>query len=236
MAVAYLKYLHGKSGISRSSTGCFTEEIEARMDSEQRIHPWFALHVRTRREHIVCSHLRSKGYEYFLPLYKCNRIWSDRIKELALPLFPGYVFCRLDPQDRLPIMVIPGVFEIVGNARNPLAVDDSEIAAIQLVVKSGLPYEPWPFLPVGTRVRIDHGALQGIEGILTGVKSRFRVVVSVTLLQRSVALEVDRAWVSPADRECVSHPISLLSDPLPIASGLQISCGTQSRQLPTESR
>ena len=87
-----------------------------------------------------------------------------------LPLFPGYVFCRLDPQDRLPIMVIPGVFEIVGNAKKPVAVDDAEIAAIQSVVKSGLAYEPWPFLQVGTRVRVDHGALQGMEGILIGVE------------------------------------------------------------------
>lgn len=206
------------------------------MNPEQQIHPWFALHVRTRREHIVCCHLQAKRYEYFLPQYTCKRMWSDRVKELVLPLFPGYVFCRLDPQNRLPIMVIPGVFEIVGNLKKPMAVDDSEIAAIQLLVKSGLPYEPWPFLQVGTRVRVDHGALQGIVGILTGVKSRCRVVVSVTLLQRSVALEVDRAWVSPADRDCVTYPNIPLSNSLPTASGFHVSCGAQPVQLATQSR
>jgi len=183
--------------------------------------PWFALHVRTRREHIVCTHLQARRYEYFLPLYKCKRTWSDRVKELVMPLFPGYVFCRLDPQDRLPVMIIPGVFEIVGNSTRPLVVDEAEIAAIQSVVKSGLPYEPWPFLQVGTRVRVEHGALQGIQGILTGHKSRYRVVVSVTLLQRSVALEVNREWISPLDKEFPAAASGPVSD-------LRMSCGSQS--------
>jgi transcription antitermination factor NusG len=171
------------------------------MESTNEKYPWFALQVKSRREHIVCSHLQAKGYECFLPQYKCKRRWSDRIKEVVLPLFAGYVFCRFDPENRLPIMVVPGVIVIVGAAKKPTPVDDSEISVIQTIAKSGLPCQPWPFLRVGARVRVDYGALQGIEGILSSFKSQQRIVVSVTLLQRSVALEVDRAWLSPVSRQ-----------------------------------
>ncbi len=158
---------------------------------------WFALRVRAQHEKLVASSLHSKGYEDFLPLYRCRRRWSDRIKEIELPLFPGYVFCRFDVHRRLPILITPDVLLIVGAGKIPVPVDDDEIAALQSVVKSGLQAEPWPFLQVGQRVRIDRGALEGLEGILTEIKKPYRLVVSVTLLQRSVAVEIDYAWASP---------------------------------------
>src|ERR1700693_3660828 len=96
--------------------------------------PWFAIHVRARREKDVAERLSGTGYEWFLPLYKCRRRWSDRIKELEAPLFPGYLFCRFDPQDRLPILKTPGVIQIVGVNRTPVAVDEAEISAVQTMV------------------------------------------------------------------------------------------------------
>ncbi len=152
---------------------------------------WFALSTRSQREKMVASLLHSKGYEEFLPLYRSRRRWSDRMKAIEKPLFPGYVFCRFDVQKRLPILMTPGVRLIAGIGKTPLPVNDSEMAALQLIVQSGLQAEPWPFLQVGQRVRIERGSLQGVEGILMAIKKPYRLVVSVTLLQRSVAVELD---------------------------------------------
>lgn len=180
---------------------------------EKDTYPWFALQVRARYENYVATLLGGKGYESFLPLYKCRRRWSDRIKEVELPLFPGYLFCRFNPHKRLPILLTPGVVLIVGIGRTPAPVDEEEIAAIQTVVKSGLPAQPWPFLQIGQRLRIDYGALCGLEGILLELKGHRRIVVSVTLLQRSVAVELDSDWVSPIRQQCQPHTAAVNSWP-----------------------
>src|SRR5258706_7499214 len=139
---------------------------------------WFALLVRSQHEKTVASVLQGKGYEQFLPLYSVRRRWSDRVKELATPLFPGYVFCRFDVNHRLGILVTPGVVQIIGAGKVPLPVDDSEIAALSAIVKSGLAAEPWPFLKVGQRVRIQRGSLEGVEGVLLAMKKPYRLIVS----------------------------------------------------------
>src|SRR5271156_3942302 len=158
--------------------------------------PWFALQVRTRHEAGVADQLSGQGYDRFLPLYKVRKRWSDRIKEVDAPLFPGYLFCRFNPHDRLPILKTPGVIQIVGFQSGPAAVDESEIRSIQSLVAAGVPHQPWPFLAAGDRVRIESGPLLGLEGILTEVRSSYRFVLSVTLLQRSVAVEIDSASVT----------------------------------------
>src|SRR5271154_2910630 len=158
--------------------------------------PWFALQVRTRYEAGVADQLSRQGYEQFLPLYKLRKRWSDRIKEVNSPLFPGYLFCRFNPQDRLPILKTPGVIQIVGFNNGPAAVDEAEIHSIQTLVAAGVPHQPWPFLAAGDRVRIESGPLLGLEGILIDVKRSHRLVLSVTLLQRSVAVEIDSALVA----------------------------------------
>ncbi len=108
---------------------------------------WFAIQTRPRWEKNASILLEGKGYELFLPLYNCRRRWSDRIKEIELPLFPGYLFCRLSPQERiLPLLTTPGVVGLVGIGRRPIPIPDHEIAAVQAIVKSGLPAQPWPFL------------------------------------------------------------------------------------------
>lgn len=160
-------------------------------------YPWFALQTKSRCESVVATQLRGKGYESLLPKYKSSRNWSDRVKELELPLFPGYLFCRFNPQDRLPILVTPGVLRVVGAGKNLIPVEEAEIAAIQAVMRSGLPRQPWPAPQVGQKVRIDYGPLSGVEGILQSFKGGHRIILSVALLQRSVAVEVDESWVTP---------------------------------------
>ena len=159
--------------------------------------PWFALRIWSQKEKLVAAALESKGYEHFLPLYRSRRRWSDRVKEFELPLFPGYLFCRFDLNNRLPILVTPGVMLIVGIGKIPVPVDERELAAIQSIVGSGLKTEPWPYLHVGQKVRIERGSLEGVEGILVALKKPQRLVVSVTILQRSVAVEIDEDWACP---------------------------------------
>src|SRR6266550_174131 len=124
-----------------------------------QIYPWFAVQTRARYENFAAKQLGGRGYEVFLPLYPCKRRWSDRMHEFEMPLFPGYLFCRFNLLDRLPI-------------------------------------HPWPFLKVGEIVRVEEGPLRGLEGVLLNFKGRYRLVLSVTLLQRSVAVEVESAWVT----------------------------------------
>jgi len=158
---------------------------------------WFAVTTRPRHEKAVAKGLKTLGVETFLPLYRSRRSWSDRIKEVDLPLFAGYVFARFRLTGRVTILRTPGVRSIVSFGKFPTPIPETEIAALQEMVGSGLPLEPWPFLRVGQRVRLERGPLRGLEGILVEEKRGWRVVVSVNLLQRSVAAEVDRMWVRP---------------------------------------
>jgi transcription antitermination factor NusG len=156
---------------------------------------WYALQVRSRWENTTTNLLRSKGFETLLPTCKAKRRLSDRYKIVEAPLFPGYVFCHFDVHNRLPILITPGVISVVGRGKTPVAVDETEIHAIQAAIRSGIHMEAWPYLEVGDRVRIKDDVLDGMEGILTSFKGGHRVVISVTLLRRSVALEIDRSRV-----------------------------------------
>jgi transcription antitermination factor NusG len=159
---------------------------------------WYALQIQSRLGNVASATLRGKGYEQFLPLYRSRRKWSDRIKELELPLFPGYLFCRFDVSDRLlPILTTPGVIGIVGAGKTPVPVDDEEIEAVRVILRSGLASQPWPFLHLGSKVYIERGPLTGMEGIVTKADEIYRLVVSISMLQRSVAVEIDREWARP---------------------------------------
>jgi len=172
-------------------------------------HKWYALQVRTRWENSTSLLLSGKGYQTLLPTYKVKKSWSGKLREISAPLFPGYVFCQFDVHNRLPVLVTPGVIAVVGCGRVPVSVEDGEIAAIQTLVSSGFPAEPWPFLELGQRVRIESEPLQGLEGILINFKGNHRIVLSVSLLRRSVALEIDRSCVRPmgAARAAVLEPL-----------------------------
>jgi transcription antitermination factor NusG len=157
--------------------------------------PWFAILVRTGREKTSNLLLENAGYECFLPISKNMRRWSDRMKEIEVPLFPGYFFCRMNPHNRLPVLMTPGVMQIAGAGKTPIPVGEEEIAAIQRVEKSGLSTMPWPYLEVGHVARIEDGPLRGMSGIVIKIKSGLKLVLSVNLLQRSVAVEIDRGWI-----------------------------------------
>jgi transcription antitermination factor NusG len=159
--------------------------------------PWFALRVRSNYERVAASHLRDRGFEEFSPRYRTERQWSDRKKQVDQLLFPGYVFCRLDPEDRLPVLSIPGTVGLVGFCKGPTAIPEHEIDAVRKMIGSGLLVGPWPFLEAGQTVLIERGPLAGLEGILQPIKKTFRLVVSIRLLQRSVSAEVDRSWIRP---------------------------------------
>jgi transcription antitermination factor NusG len=160
---------------------------------------WYALQVHCRKEQLTASQLETRDLECFLPTYKSLRKWSDRTKEVQQALFPGYVFCRFDFGNRQPVITTAGVLQIVGNGPTPIA--DSEIEALQRAVASGLPGQPWPYMEVGERVRVTYGHLAGLEGILINFKGKHRVVLSVTLLQRSVAMEMDLSWLVPVQEQ-----------------------------------
>jgi len=161
---------------------------------------WHALTVKPNHERAAAQALGCKSLESFLPLYLTRRRWSDRIKELELPLFAGYVFCRFGDGERAKVLATPGVTSVVGFGNQPAPVTEEEIHAVRTMIASGLPVGPWPYLRVGERVRIEAGPLCGVEGILTQVKDVWRVVVSVELLQRSVAAEVDRDVLAAVNR------------------------------------
>jgi transcription antitermination factor NusG len=158
---------------------------------------WFVVVVKPRHEKSVSKNFEIKGIESLVPMTLARRKWSDRTKEVELPLFPGYVFCTFDPTLRVTVLNTPGVFEIVRIGRELAAVDPHEIAALQRLVQSGLMAEPWPRIEVGERVEIAHGPLAGCKGVLNDIKTRVRLVLSVTLLNRAVSVEIDRECVEP---------------------------------------
>src|SRR6266702_3964885 len=165
---------------------------------------WFALYVKPRHEKVVARSLDGAGLASFLPLYVRRHVYARRSKENEIPLFPGYVFCRFDPLRRTPILSTPGVISIVSVARKPVPVDDVEIFSLQSAIIAQLPLERCGFVETGQRVRIIHGALSGIEGIVLEVRNSLRLVLSITLLQRSVQLEIDASWIAPREAPSVS--------------------------------
>ena len=171
---------------------------------EQNANPdlrWYAIQVEARLGGLASTTLRSKGYQEFLPLYRARRRWSDRVKEISLPLFPGYLFCRFDVRDRLlPILTTPGVISIVAAGKTPAPVHEVEIENIRTVLSAGQAAQPWPFLSAGQRVYIERGPLAGLEGIISEADKSYRLVISVHLLQRSVAVEIDREWARPVSQ------------------------------------
>jgi len=178
---------------------------------------WYALQIRSKLGSLASATLCGKGYEAYLPLYRCGRRWSDRVKQLDLPLFPGYLFCRFDVCDRLPILTTPGVISVVGAGKTPVPVDEEEIEAIRAVLRSGLVAQPWPFLQVGSKVYIERGPLAGVEGIITNTRKVYRLVVSVNLLQRSVAVEIDREWARPIAEGMGPRTVTLFERTRPLA-------------------
>jgi transcription antitermination factor NusG len=160
---------------------------------------WYALMVKPRHERTTAVHLVHQGLEEFSPTYRAKRRWCDRTKDLDVHLFPGYVFCRFSYQERLRVLNTPGVTSIVGFGKTPAPIPGDEIDALQRIAASRLRVMPWPYMRIGQKIRIEEGVLRGVVGTLLREKDILRVVVCVELLQRSVAVEIDRQIISPVE-------------------------------------
>jgi transcription antitermination factor NusG len=152
---------------------------------------WYAIYTRHQHEKSVARILSSKGFETLLPLYQSTRRWKDRAKVLAMPLFPCYVFVNARLERRLDIMTTPGIYALVSNAGRPAPVPSEEIEAIRRANENGVAMEPHPFLNCGDLVRVKSGPLAGIKGFLVRKKNLFRLVLSIDMLGKGAALEVD---------------------------------------------
>jgi len=159
---------------------------------------WYAAYTRAQHEKRVAAELGMREVEHFLPLYSSVRRWKDRRVQLESPLFPGYVFVRLALRERLRVLQIPSVVRLVGFNGQATALPDTEMEIMRSGLSQSLHAEPHPFLTVGRRVRITRGPFAGLEGVLKRKKNSLRVVVSLSLIQRSVAVDVDVADVAPA--------------------------------------
>lgn len=160
--------------------------------------PWFAVQVMSLHEKKVAAMLAYKGYEQFLPVQRVTSKWSDRTKTLERPLFPNYVFCRMDHGAARPVLATPGVVRIVGFGGKPYPVRDEEMMAIQRLVSAGCEAVAIAQPKIGERVRVSEGPLKGITGILTRIKNRSHLVVTIEAIMRSIAVVVDAQMVTVA--------------------------------------
>ncbi|MHB8654732.1 MAG: transcription termination/antitermination protein NusG [Terriglobia bacterium] len=187
---------------------------EARAKEEKEANPgWYAIYTRHQHEKVIASLLSEKGFEVFLPVQTVARRWKDRTKQLSLPLFPCYVFIRGGLERRFDIVTTPGFHSFVGFGDQPVTIPQEEIEAIRQAFASGSRIEPYPFLRFGDKVRIRSGPLEGIEGILVRIKRSVRLVLSVDLLEKSVAVEVDALLVERVaehrNGEVTSHRLAM---------------------------
>jgi transcription antitermination factor NusG len=158
---------------------------------------WYGIAVHSLKEARVAQEFTLRDIEHYLPVRKVKRRWSDRVKVCDVPLFPGYVFGHFDVAEKLRVLNCPGVKQIVGAGHVPLPIEELEIESIRLLTRSNLVLTPWPYLKAGELVRIERGPLVGLEGVVVRAgEGSLRVVVSVTLLQRSVAAEIEREWIT----------------------------------------
>ena len=160
-------------------------------------HRWYAIWTRSRHEQVVRTQLDEKQVAAFLPTMTRWSRWKDRKKQIDVPLFPGYVFARFDPGERLAVLKCSGVVSIVSFNGEPAPVPDHEIESIRTLVASTLPYDPCPTIKTGTLVEVSHGPLKGVVGRLTRKGSQARLVLSVDLIGLAVSVQVDAADVKP---------------------------------------
>jgi len=181
---------------------------------------WHALYTRHQHENVVAQNLLGKGFDVFLPQYRALHRWKDRRKELLLPLFPSYVFIRGGLDRMLNIVTTPGVHSLISWSGRPADIPAEEIDAVRRMVESHLQVEPHPFLKCGDWVRIKCGPLEGIEGILLRKTRGYRLVLSVEMLSKSAAVEIDAGMVevirtAESKRETNQRIVPAVSLPLP---------------------
>jgi transcription antitermination factor NusG len=160
---------------------------------------WFALIIHQYKREQCEQMLSSMGYEIFSPCFQTIKDWSDRRKRVDVPLFPGYIFCCFNPQFRLPLLQIPGVLGIVSSGKQFLEVDANELEAIKRAMTGELPVEPYPFMTPGQKVKVIHGPLRGVQGVLLRTKAESRLLLSVAILNRCVSVEVQAGHLAALD-------------------------------------
>jgi len=180
------------SGISLLTRGA--RLIDANAITER----WYAFIVRARHEKVVQQVLLEKGFETFLPLSVRRHCYGRRARDFRVPLFPGYLFCKIHPARMMPVLSTPSVVQVVGIGRAPVAIEEKEVESLRIASQAPVELKPHPYLNVGKAARVIHGPLAGVEGIVVEMKKSFRLVLSVTMLQRSVAVELDPGQVAAA--------------------------------------
>ncbi len=163
---------------------------------------WFAVYTSSRHEKRVSQYLELREIQHYLPVYQMQRKWKNGLKvTLDLPLFPGYLFVHIGQSERVRVLQVPGVLSIIGGTGGqPASLPEAEINAL----RAGLPLrhaEPHPLLTVGQRARIRSGALAGMEGVVMRRKNSLRVVLTMELIRRSMAVEVNETELETLDSE-----------------------------------
>jgi transcription termination/antitermination protein NusG len=173
---------------------------------------WYAVTTKSRQEKVVSSMLEYLEVSNFLPLLNEERRWSDRKQMVAMPLFQGYVFVKITTSGEMQLRVlkVPGVVDFVRARGGPLPIPDKEIEDVRAVLSHGLGCSPYPFLKAGDRVRVVRGPLAGIEGTLIRSGSQSKLVISIEMIQRSVAASVAESDVEPV-YDLPTHQQSLIS-------------------------
>jgi transcription antitermination factor NusG len=172
--------------------GAYLNKKETKLENQ-----WFAVRVKSRSEKSVATALGLKGIEVFAALAQQRRVWADRVRVVEMPLFPGYVFARFDFAAKRAVEDAAGVASIVSFGNQCCPVPPLEIEGIQRLISSGVDVHASPLLQAGVPVRVVHGPLRGTEGTLVRVRDEYRLLVSVTILQRAVTVEIDQAYVEP---------------------------------------
>jgi transcription termination/antitermination protein NusG len=185
--------------------------IHMEMSAGHKEASWYAVSTKSRQEKVVASMLEYLAVANFLPLVNEERRWSDRKQMVAMPLFQGYVFVRITTSGELQLRVlkVPGVVDFVRSRSGPLAIPDREIEDVRAVLSHGVGCSPYPFLKAGDRVRVVRGALAGIEGTLIRSGSQSKLVISIEMIQRSVAASVAESDVEPVSSVLTRQPPSV---------------------------
>jgi transcription antitermination factor NusG len=160
---------------------------------------WYAVRVKPRHEKLAAEHLEGRGFNTLLPLARSTRVWRHRASTASVPVFDGYVFCQFDVTRRLPVLTAPGVLYVLGTSEGPVPIKQSELRSLRIIIQSNLPLTPWQTYTPGTDVLIVSGPLLGARGKVLDVANDRKLIVSVSLLQRSLAVQLDRDWIRAVD-------------------------------------
>jgi transcription termination/antitermination protein NusG len=174
---------------------------EQKMGNSESQMFWYAAYTSSRHEKTVAEHLRQREIECFLPLYETVRRWNNGRHRVQLPLFPSYVFVRMGLRDKLRVLQVPGLAQLVSFQGSPAVLPDAEIETLRSALATGIPAQPYRYLPEGSKVEICNGPLEGLRGILLRHQGQFRVVISVEMIMRSIVVEVDASDVVAVDRK-----------------------------------